>query len=113
MSADRTEQASPRKKQKAREKGDRPRSRDLLSAAGTLAGVMLLGISTPQWVATWNESYQQFLLLGHSPGWDADNGIAAIIQLRAVSLEILSPLLLLGLTIVSATLAAGILQGGG
>lgn len=113
MSADRTEQASPRKKQKAREKGDRPRSRDLLSAAGTLAGVVLLGASAPRWVAAWKESYQQFLFLGHASGWDADNGVAAMLQLRAVSLEMLSPLLPLGIAIVSATLAAGVLQGGG
>lgn len=113
MSAEHTEQASPRKKQKAREKGDRPRSRDLLSAAGTLAGVVLLGTEAPRWVATWKESYQQFLFLGHAPGWEADNGVAAMLQLRAVSLELLSPLLLLGIIIVSATLAAGVLQGGG
>lgn len=113
MSSDRTEQASPRKKQKAREKGDQPRSRDLLSAVGTLAGVLLLGASAPRWVATWKASYQQFLFLGHGGGWEADNGVAAMLQLRAVSLTILSPLLLLGLTIVGATLAAGVLQGGG
>ncbi len=113
MSADHTEQASPRRKQKAREKGDRPRSRDLLSAAGTLAGVLLLGFSAPRWVATWKESYQQFLFLGHAGGWEADDGVAAMLQLRAVSSEILSPLLLLGLTIFGSTLAAGVLQGGG
>src|SRR4051794_40066238 len=104
MSADRTEQASPRRKQKAREKGDRPRSRDLLSAAGTLSGVLLLGPYAPRWVATWRESYQQFLFLGQGGGWDADNGVAAMLQLRAVSLDILSPLLPLGLTILGATL---------
>ena len=113
MSADRTEQASPRKKQKARDKGDRPRSRDLLSGCGTLAGVMLLGSLAPRWVGTWTGSYQQFLLLGGRAGWDRDQGIAAVLELRSVALEVLSPLLLLFAAITGATLVAGIAQGGG
>ena len=78
-----------------------------------LPGVLLLGMSAPRWVATWKGSYQQFLFLGHAEGWDADHGVAAMLQLRAVSFEILSPLLLLGITIVGATFAAGVFQGGG
>ncbi|HVJ07590.1 MAG TPA: EscU/YscU/HrcU family type III secretion system export apparatus switch protein [Acidisarcina sp.] len=113
MSSDRTEQASPRKKQKAREKGDLPRSRELLSGCGMLAGVLLLGSVAPRWVETWTSSYQQFLLLGLKAGWDRDQGVAAVLQLRSVALELLSPLLLLFAAVTSATLVAGIAQGGG
>jgi flagellar biosynthesis protein FlhB len=113
MSADRTEQATPRQKQKAREKGDRPRSRELLSACGTLGGVLVVGSLAPRWVGAWTASYQQFLLLGEKGGWAEDHGIAAMLELRSVSLTVLSPLLLIFAAVTSLSLAAGIAQGGG
>lgn len=113
MSADRTEQATPRQKQKAREKGDRPRSRELLSACSTLGGVLLVGSLAPRWVGTWTASYQQFLLFAGKGGWAEDHGIAAMLELRSVSLTLLSPLLLIFAAVTSLALAAGIAQGGG
>ena len=39
-----TEQATPQRKKKARERGDRVHSRELLSAMSMLGGVMMLGV---------------------------------------------------------------------
>jgi flagellar biosynthetic protein FlhB len=61
MSSDRTEKASPRRRQKATEDGDRPRSRELLSAAGLLAGSLMLGSAARSWTPRWKGVYQQSL----------------------------------------------------
>jgi flagellar biosynthesis protein FlhB len=49
MSGDRTERASPRKRQKAAEKGDRVHSRELVSAAAMLCGALALGAMVARW----------------------------------------------------------------
>lgn len=113
MSDGRTEQATPRRKQKAREKGDRPRSRDLLAGAGTLAGVMVLGSAAPQWVTAWSGSYQRYLALGVRGGWEQDHGLAATLELRGLALTVLSPVLLVFAAVVGGTLLAGVGQSGG
>ncbi len=113
MASDQTENASPRKKQKAREKGDRPRSRDLLSGCGTLAGVLVIGYLAAQWVETWKGSYQQFLLASSKGGWDTDNGVSAALQLRSLALSCLYPLLAIFAAVTGATLLAGVVQGSG
>ena len=43
MPGDRTEQASPHRREKARRDGDILHSRELAAASGTLAGVLCLG----------------------------------------------------------------------
>ena len=53
MSGERTEKATPRKRQRAQEKGDRVRSRELVAASGTLAGVLALGQLTGRWSGSW------------------------------------------------------------
>ena len=45
MPGDRTEQASPRARQKAAEHGDRARSRDLMAGAAMLAGLTAVASS--------------------------------------------------------------------
>jgi flagellar biosynthetic protein FlhB len=49
----RTERATPRRRQKAREQGQVPRSRDLMSGLGTMAGVLLLSWQIPTFAAGW------------------------------------------------------------
>src|ERR1700743_2794759 len=44
MAGERTEQATQHRREKAREQGDILHSRELTSAAGTLAGAMMLGV---------------------------------------------------------------------
>jgi len=48
-----TEKASPRRRQKAREQGQVARSRDLVSGLGTMASVMLLSWQLPSFAADW------------------------------------------------------------
>ena len=48
-----TEKATPRRRQKAREQGQVPRSRDLVAAIGTIASVMLLSWQLPGFAASW------------------------------------------------------------
>src|SRR5277367_6808100 len=48
-----TEKATPRRRQKAREQGQVARSRDLVAGLGTMAAVLLLSWQLPGFVAGW------------------------------------------------------------
>ncbi len=48
-----TEKATPRRRQKAREKGQIARSRDLVSGIGAMAAVVLLASQLPQFATDW------------------------------------------------------------
>src|SRR5579864_7814900 len=50
---DKTEKATPRRRQKAREQGQVARSRDLVAGVGTMAAVMLLAWQLPAFAADW------------------------------------------------------------
>src|SRR5271166_1927372 len=52
-SPDKTEQATPRKKQKAREKGQIARSRDLMSSFAAGTAVLLLSAQAPGFAGEW------------------------------------------------------------
>ena len=52
-----TEQATPLRKKKARERGDSVHSRELLSAMAMLGGVMVLGRLSNGFVSTWGKVY--------------------------------------------------------
>jgi flagellar biosynthesis protein FlhB len=52
-----TEQATPLRKKKAREKGDSVRSRELLSAMAMLGGLMTLGVMSHGFVVSWGKVY--------------------------------------------------------
>jgi flagellar biosynthesis protein FlhB len=52
-----TEQATELRRKKARERGDSVRSRELLSAAAMLCGVLALGAFARSFVASWERSY--------------------------------------------------------
>jgi len=104
-----TEAATEQRKQKARQKGDVVRSRELLSAVAMLGGLLALGASSTQLVTGWGEVYARSLQLGmgdvQAEGLD-----------RAV-MKILAPSLLpLGLILAAsfgAALLAGVAQSGG
>jgi flagellar biosynthetic protein FlhB len=61
MSEKGTEQATPQRKKKAKEKGDSVRSRELLSAMAMLGGVMMLGITAHGFVSSWGKVYAESL----------------------------------------------------
>src|SRR5438309_4508616 len=52
-----TEQATPLRKKKARERGDSVHSRELLSAMAMLGGVMVLGALSNGFVSSWGKVY--------------------------------------------------------
>jgi flagellar biosynthesis protein FlhB len=113
MSEERTEKATPRRRQQAQERGDRVRSRELAGAAGTLAGVLALGTMTERWSGTWAAAYQTFLGLGMPQAWEQDRAASTILAMRHAMAILLSPLLLLFALVTAATLLAGLAQGGG
>ena len=113
MPGDRTEKATPRQRQKAAERGDRARSRDLMGAAAMLAGVFAMGGAAPKWVVDWARAYRSLLLLGQPALWDRMPVEKTAIALRQVMMTALQPLLLVMGAALAAALAAGIAQGGG
>ena len=112
-SGERTEQATPRRIQKAQEEGDRPRSRDLLTAGATLAGVLTLGALAPRWVELWRMAYQRFLDAGVFASWDDAGSLRALLGMRQVALLASWPVGLIFAAVFTGALAAGMLQGGG
>ena len=58
-----TEKATPRKRQKAREKGQVARSRDLVAAVGTIAAVLIFASQIPAFAIAWRGLLRETLLL--------------------------------------------------
>lgn len=113
MSDERTEKATPHRKQQAREKGDRVRSRELAGAAGMLAGVLALGTLTERWVGSWTAEYQTVLALGMPRAWRQGQVEQTLLGLRHGLLLLLYPLLLICACTAGSSLLAGLAQGGG
>jgi flagellar biosynthesis protein FlhB len=86
MPGDRTEQATPRQRQKAAEHGDRARSRDLIAGAAMLAGIATLGAMTPKWIAGWALAYRELLALGQPAVWERARGAETVLVMRAILL---------------------------
>src|SRR6478752_6847970 len=113
MPGDRTEQASPHRREKARKEGDLLHSKEFTTAAGTLAGVMTLGaVGGRAWEA-WRSGYAQFLNLGAAGRWEPSELQPTLIAMRSVCLSFLSPFALVMAAVVAAALFVGILQMGG
>jgi flagellar biosynthetic protein FlhB len=109
MSEQRTEQATEQRKKKAREKGDVVRSRELLSSAAMLAGVLALGISAKQFAFAWISVYTRTLALGTS-----DLEPAALDRsLLRIAAPALAPVALILAASFVAALFAGVGQSGG
>jgi flagellar biosynthesis protein FlhB len=113
MPGDRTEKATPRQKQKAAERGDRARSRDLMAAAAMLAGVFVLGGEASRWVTAWANAYRVFLNLGQPAVWASLSAGQVGIALRHALLAACRPVLTVLLAALAAAVGAGIAQGGG
>ncbi len=113
MAGDRTEQASPQRREKARRDGDLLHSRELCSAAGTLAGVVLLGVVGPRFLTAWATALSEFLALGAVTAWEPGRVDATMRSLVTMSLSVLGPIGMVGVAVAGAALGAGILQTGG
>src|SRR5271155_4409382 len=113
MSGERTERATPRRRQKAQQQGDRVRSRELTAAFGMLAGVLVLGSVAPHWASAWKGLGAQGLALGAPSVWHDDQVMQTALALRHVTVAALSPLLFLVLAVAGAVLLVAAAQGGG
>jgi flagellar biosynthetic protein FlhB len=111
-----TEQATPLRKKKARERGDNVHSRELLSAMAMLGGVITLGAMSQGFVSNWGNVYVQSLhsaIVGVS-GVDGQNGEQ--IWTAAVGRVLAPALLPVGLVMAASftgALVSGIAQSGG
>jgi flagellar biosynthesis protein FlhB len=113
MPGERTEQATQHRREEARKEGDLLHSRELSAAAGTLAGVMLLGKAGAQAVQAWRSGFTGFLDLGSPARWDSSQLMPTLYAVRRLSISVLAPLGLVMAAVTTAALGVGILQTGG
>jgi flagellar biosynthetic protein FlhB len=106
-----TEQGSPLRKKKARDKGDSVRSRELLSAFAMLAGVMVLGVTAQGFVTGWSHVYIESLQSAAVNGGDGN------LQWNSAVRRMLAPALMpIGMVMAASfagALISGVAQGGG
>ncbi len=111
MSEKGTEQATPQRKQKAKEKGDQVRSRELLSAIAMLGGMLMLGAMSQGFVSSWGKVYVESVRAatvlhgeGEMPWQEA---------IRRSVMPALVPVALVMAASFAGALSAGVAQGGG
>ncbi len=113
MPGDRTEQATPHRRDKARRDGDILQSRELTTAAGTLAGVLVLQLLGGRCLESWREAYAGFLDLGGGTRWEAGELGPTLIAVRRLTLGVFTPIAAVMTAVAFAALAAGLIQTGG
>ncbi len=113
MPGERTEQATQHRRDRARKEGDVLHSRELSAAAGTLAGVMVLGALGSRILLAWRGTFAAFLDLGKPAHWEPAEIQPTLIALRRLSLAILGPSGVVMAAVAVAALGAGVLQTGG
>jgi flagellar biosynthesis protein FlhB len=110
-----TEQATPLRKKKARERGDSVRSRELLSAMAMLGGVMMLGVLSNGFVSSFGNVYVESLRSATAvSGVDGQSGEQLLTA--AVRQIVLPALLPVGLVMAASfigALVSGVAQSGG
>jgi flagellar biosynthetic protein FlhB len=113
MPGDRTEQATPHRRDKARREGDILHSRELTSAVATLAGVMTLGVVGPRFLVAWRAGCGAFLELGAMARWEPATIAPTVIAMRRQMIEVLLPVgAVLGAVVLGAFASAMIQTGG-
>jgi flagellar biosynthetic protein FlhB len=113
MPGERTEQASQHRRDKARREGDILHSRELSAAAGTLAGVTVLGALGERILVSWRSTFTGFLALGASSHWEPSQLEPTMIALRRLVLSVLAAPATVMVAVAAAALGAGVLQTGG
>ena len=113
MPGERTEQATPHRRDKARKDGDLLHSRELTAAAGTLAGVLALGLLGNRSIESWRKAFGGFLALGASERWEAGKMGPTLNAMRSLVLEVLTPVGIVMAAVAAGALAAGMAQTGG
>ncbi len=110
MSGERTEKASQHRRQKAQQDGDRPRSRELLSAAALLGGSLALGWAARGWTPQWRAQYERALAMSRIPDPNVDALGGAV---RSLIVSGSTPCLLVMLSAATASVAVACLQNRG
>lgn len=113
MPGDRTEQATPHRREKARQEGDVLRSRELISAAGTLAGVLCLAASGGKFFDSFHSLLAAALSAGSTSGWEQADLKQAVLALRKTMFNSCIPALVPMCAIVAASVLCGVVQSGG
>ncbi len=110
MNTQGTEQATPQRKEKAREKGDRVRSRELLAAMAMLGGVLVLGVTAKEFVGNWGQVYMESL---HSAGLGETGEQSWNPAIRRMLGHVLAPIGFLMSASFAGALITGVVQNGG
>ncbi|HEY1802987.1 MAG TPA: EscU/YscU/HrcU family type III secretion system export apparatus switch protein [Terracidiphilus sp.] len=113
MAGERTEQATQHRREKARKDGDILHSRELTAAAGTLAGVIAMGVLSGRTIESWQEAFQGFLLLGMPARWEPATLAPTLVAIRRLVLTVLAAPAVVMAAVAVAALGAGIVQTGG
>jgi flagellar biosynthetic protein FlhB len=113
MPGEPTEQATQHRRDKARKEGDILHSRELSSAAGTLAGVMVLGALGSHLLVLWRTSFVAFIDLGMPARWEPSELQPTLYALRKLSFALLGVPGLIMAAVAAAALSVGVLQTGG
>ncbi len=113
MAGERTEQATQHRREKARKEGDLLHSRELSAAAGTLAGVMMLGVVGGRAMEAWRGSFAAFLDLGFAAHWEPSELQPTLVAIRRLTLSVLGPVAIVMAAVAAAALSIGIVQTGG
>ncbi len=113
MAGEKTEKASPRQKQKARERGDMVHSRELTSAIGMGAGVLAIGTMTERFAVGWRTAYMQALDLGSHRDMSLHDGAVVNDLVRASLLHTVVPVVIVLAAILAVALIVGMAQSGG
>jgi flagellar biosynthesis protein FlhB len=111
-----TEQATPLRKKKAKEKGDSVHSRELLSAMAMLGGVVMLGAISNGFVANWGKVYQESLRSATTSAADLNGQNGEQIFNVAVRRILVPSLLPVGFVMAASfagALVSGVAQSGG
>lgn len=113
MAGERTEQATPQRRDKARREGDILHSRELCAAAGTLGGVMLLRFAAARFLPLWHQCVSDSLALGQTRDWEPAVVDKTMRALLLVGLHALAPVSFVAGSVMLTALAFGIMQTGG
>ena len=113
MAGDRTEQATQHRRDKARKEGDVLHSRELSAAAGSLAGVLALGMLGSRTLEAWRGTFANFLDLGAPIHWEPNEIQPTLHALRRLSISVLAPLWVVMAAVAMAALSVAVLQTGG
>jgi len=96
-----TEQASPRRLQKARSEGDFPAVREFVSAVQFIAFILIAGAYFPTWLDNLRAAFRMGLRQSFSPSLTAPDLLTIFNRLSAA---VLKPLAYLGLVLLAVTI---------